>query len=294
MTNAAPQFDEYRPLLFSIAYRMLGSVMDAEDMVQEAWLRWQQTEQVIESPKAYLSTIITRLCLDQLKSARHTREVYVGPWLPEPLLTDPAQPQSNLTGTIELAESLSMAFLVVLESLSPAERAVFLLHEVFDYEYPEIAQIVEKSEANCRQMAHRARQHLASRRPRYNVSEVERNQLYGQFVRACTTGDLPGLINILTDDIVLRSDGGGKAQAARNPIYGSDRVARFLLGIIAKANAGSYSFASVEANGQPAIVVRNEAGRIIALFVLDLTPTHIQDIYAVVNPDKLAALQFQP
>jgi RNA polymerase sigma-70 factor (ECF subfamily) len=209
-------FNQYRPLLFSIAYRMLGSVMDAEDMVQETYLRWEQAYgNEIQSPKAYLSAIITRLCIDQLRSARAQREVYPGPWLPEPLITgEPA-------GTADIAalnESLSMAFLILLEKLPPVERAVFLLREVFDYPYGDIAAIVNKSEANCRQMVSRSKAYIAAGRPRFEVSPAEQQQLTSQFIEACTAGDLDNLVNILAEDIILWSDGGGKGAAARQPI----------------------------------------------------------------------------
>lgn len=282
-------FNEYRPLLFSIAYRMLGSAMDAEDMVQEAFLRWQRApETTVSSPKAYLSTVVTRLCLDYLKSARVQREVYVGPWLPEPLPTgqDPAQ-----TGTTELAESLSIAFLAVLETLSPVERAVFLLHEVFEYDYSEIGPIVEKSEANCRQMVHRARQHLNERRPRYSVSPEQRERLLNQFLQTCASGDMDGLIKILSEDITLRSDGGGKASAARNPVQGAEKVARFMLGLFSKIPP-DFTIRIMEINGQPAIVgyLKQQPFNVISF---DFGPDHIRGINTILNPDKLTGLKIK-
>ncbi len=279
-------FNQYRPLMLSVAYRMLGSVMDAEDIVQEAFLRWSRTQaDEVQSAKAYLSTIVTRLCIDQLRSAQAQREVYVGPWLPEPLLTEQFP---DVADTIEKADSLSLAFLVVLESLSPVERAVFLLREIFDYDYPEVAQIVGKSEANCRQMVHRARQHLVAHRPRFDVSPTQREKLTRQFFAACTQGDLPGLIGLLTEDIVLTADGGGKASAATRPVYGPNNVARFVIGLAKKAPAATvYRFAQI--NGQPGLLYYVNQ-KIDGVMVLDIVGEQIRGIQNVRNPDKLRAM----
>jgi RNA polymerase sigma-70 factor, ECF subfamily len=283
----ANTFSEYRPLLFSIAYRMLGSVMDAEDMVQEAFLRWQrEPSQTINAPKAYLTTIITRLCLDYLKSARAQREVYVGPWLPEPLRTSD---MPDMTANVEQTESLSIAFLTLLETLSPVERAVFLLHDVFDYDYAEIAPIVEKNEANCRQLLRRAKQHLEERRPRYSVTPEQRRTLLGRFVQAATTGDMDGLVALLAQDAVLKSDGGGKVTAARKPLHGSETVARFLLGIIRK-NTLEYTARLEEINGQPTFVVYMDAQPVMVM-ALDIAGEQVREVNIMVNPDKLRALQ---
>jgi RNA polymerase sigma-70 factor (ECF subfamily) len=280
------EFDELRPLLFSIAYRMLGSAMDAEDIVQDAYLRWQKAADAeIESPKAYLSTIVTRLCLDYLRSARVQREEYVGPWLPEPLAVEEAP---DVADTAALHESLSMAFLVLLESLTPVERAIFLLHDVFGYDFSEIAGIVGRSEANCRQLARRARGYVEARRPRFEPSAAQQDRLTHQFLRACTTGDLPGLVATLADDITLWADGGGKVRAARNPIHGADAVARFLLGVLRKAPEGlDTRFARV--NGQPG-VVSYLAGQPFAVLLIDVADERIQGLRLVVNPDKLQHL----
>ncbi len=280
------QFDEYRPLLFGIAYRMLGSVMDAEDIVQDAFLRWQKADPAeVESPRAYLSTIVTRLCLDHLRSARVQREKYVGPWLPEPLVAEQAP---DVADTAALHESLSMAFLVLLESLTPVERAVFLLHDVFGYDFAEIARIVGKSEANCRQLARRARGYVESRRPLFEPSAAQQDRLTREFLRACTTGDLPGLVATLADDITLWSDGGGKVAAARQPIHGRDAVARLLIGIVRKAPAGlDTRFARV--NGQPGFVSYLE-GRPFVVLLLDVADERIHGVRVVVNPDKLRHL----
>jgi len=283
MTETTPMeksdaFEQLRGYLFSIAYRMLGDVGDAEDIVQDAYLRWQRADQdTVESPKAFLSTIVTRLAIDHLQSARVRREEYIGPWLPEPLLvTEESE---------ALAESVSMAFLVLLESLSPIERAVYLLREVFDYGYDEIARIVSKTEANCRQLFARAREHVAQRRPRFKASTEESDRLTGQFLQTIATGDLPGLVSLLSEDITVWSDGGGKATAARQPIHGADRVARFLLGLMKKAPP-DYSFRLARINGRPGII--NYAwGRVFSVIVLDIADGRIQSMYSVVNPDKL-------
>ena len=286
MGTSVEIFNEHYPLLFSIAYRMLGSVMEAEDMAQETFIRWQSVETAqVDTPKAYLTTVITRLCLDQLRSARVQRETYIGPWLPEPLLTED---QPNGADRAVLADSLSMAFLVLLERLSPTERAVFLLREVFDYGYAEISEIVGKSEVNCRQMARRARQHLADQRPRFESSPEAHSHLLTQFMETCLEGDLPGLVNLLTDDITLWSDGGGKAHAARRPIYGADNVARFLLGITKKAPAGMV-VRLTQVNHQPALIIyRNDQPIVVMLF--DIVAEKFQAIRSVLNPDKLQSI----
>ena len=275
-------FDEHRPLLFSIAYRMLGSVMDAEDVLQEAFLRWQRVpEEEIRSPKSYLSAIVTRLCIDQLRSAKARREEYVGPWLPEPL---PSEQGSG--GAATLDESLSMAFLVLLESLTPVERAVFLLREVFDYDYEEIADLVGKSEANCRQIARRARQSVAARRPRFEHSPEQEERLTKSFIEACMEGDMEALLEMLSEDITLYSDGGGKARAALRPIHGADNVARFLFGIIRKAPPGLV-VRRTRINGQPGIVGYYADGRPQSVTTLEVAEGRIRAIHIVVNPEKL-------
>ncbi len=277
------EFEQYRPLMFSIAYRMLGSAMDAEDTVQESFLRWQRApEDEVQSPKAYLSAVVTRLCIDQLKSARAQREDYIGPWLPEPILTESTP---GMTDTVELAESLSMAFLVLLEDLSPIERAVFLLHEVFDYDYAEISRIIERSEANCRQLVKRARDHIAARRPRFATSPEQHEQMTLQFINACASGDLQGLLALLADDVVEYSDGGGKVLAALNPIYGADKVARLIFGLLQKAPPG-FTSRLARLNGQLGVVNYLD-GHPYNVAMLDVIDGRIQAIYIVVNPDKL-------
>ncbi len=276
-------FNQYRVLLFSIAYRMLGSATDAEDIVQEAFLRWlQANDEEIQSPRAFLSTVVTRLCIDQLRSARAKRELYVGPWLPEPLSTSQRQ---DLTETAVLAESLSFAFLVMLENLGPLERAVFLLREVFDYDYAEIAAIVGKSEANCRQVLHRAHQHLEQRRPRFEVSREQQERITAQFLHASLGGDMQGLLNLLAEDVVFAADSGGKAWAGLKPVHGADKVARGVLGGRRFLPPGIQGIIE-EVNGQPAIVGYAD-GRPTIVVLLYIEDGLIRRVYQVVNPDKL-------
>lgn len=278
---ATETFQNHRPYLFAIAYRMLGSVMEAEDMVQEAFLRWRQVEEEeVRSPKAYLAATVTRLCIDHLRSARVQRESYVGSWLPEPLVV---MGPMDLTA---LDDSLSMAMLVLLESLSPVERAVFLLREVFEYEYAEVAAIVERSEAACRQMIKRARERLATRRPRFDSSPEQRAMLTAEFARTCVTGDMNGLLALLTDEAVMLSDGGGKVRAARRPIHGAERVARAMLGILDKLMPPGVVSHFATVNGQPGIVsYLNEQPYNVLAF--DVANGRIRALYNVLNPDKL-------
>jgi RNA polymerase sigma-70 factor (ECF subfamily) len=276
-------FSQNRNYLFAVAYRMLGTVMDAEDILQEAFLRWRGVDIAsVESARAYLTTIVTRLSLDFLASARVRREEYVGPWLPEPLLTDEG---ADVEKSVELAESISMAFLVLLESLSPVERAVFLLREVFAYDYPEVARIVEKSEENCRQIVRRAKERVAAGRPRFTPDREQGNRLLDRFVTACVQGDLAGLESVLAADITLWSDGGGKVNAARLPIHGADKVARFLLGVLRKAPA-DYAVRPAWINGAPGLIVY-VAGHAASIYTFDGADDRIQAIRIVVNPDKL-------
>lgn len=285
MTDA---FTELRPLLFSIAYRMLSSVSEAEDIVQEGYLRYERAVSdgaEIASPKAYLSAIVTRLCIDQLRSAPKRRETYVGQWLPEPLLTDnSADPAAHA----EQADSLSMAFLLVLERLNPVERAVFLLHDVFSYGYAEIASIVGKSEANCRQLAARARRHVTAEKPRFEASREQRDRLAKRFFAAFTDGDVDGLVGMLAEDVVVYGDGGGKAPQWMMPIAGVDKVARVFAAMSAEIR--EYSRVDVElheVNGQPGAVMRTADGELINVFVLDVVDGKVQTIRSIINPDKL-------
>ena len=278
-------FDQHRALLFSIAYRMLGSVADAEDMVQDTFIRWQQAStDEIQSPRAFLVTIVSRLCINYLQSARVQREQYIGQWLPEPLITEPA---SDPVDTVQLDESLSMAFLALLERLNPTERAVFILREVFDYEYKEIAEILSQNEVNCRQILRRARQHLATMRPRFKASPSKRHELLERFVHASVSGDLKALITMLEEDVVLYSDGGGKAFAVPNPIYGAANVAR----AIAMGGSKFHPREPVvsrrmSVNGTPGVVTYL-AGRPLYVLTIDIRGEHISSIYFVTNPDKL-------
>jgi RNA polymerase sigma-70 factor, ECF subfamily len=279
-------FERHRSLLFSIAYRMLGSVADAEDVVQEAYLRWQQApEAEVRSPRSYLSAVVTRLSIDRLRSARARREEYVGPWLPEPLVSERAEEVAVLD---ELSESLSIAFLVVLESLNPVERAVFLLREVFDYDYEEISRILGKSEDNCRQIAHRARQSVAARRPRFERSPEQEERVSRQFLEACMSGDMEGLISLLSEDVTLWSDGGGKVAAAPYPIYGPERVARFLLGVL-RTVPPAFSARPAQVNGAPGVVGYVD-GSPTGVVALDVVDGRLHGVRIVVNPDKLRGI----
>jgi RNA polymerase sigma-70 factor (ECF subfamily) len=277
-------FDRNRPLLFSIAYRMTGGVMEAEDTVQEAFLRWQRaSEDEVRSPSAYLSKAVTRLCIDRLRSATVRREQYVGPWLPEPVLGEQAQ---EIGARPELEDTLSMAFLVLLESLSPVERAVFLLREVFDYEYAEIASLVGKSEANCRQISRRARQSVAARRPRFESSPEQEERLIEGFLQASLSGDMEALLELLSDDVTLYSDGGGKTRAALRPIYGADYVARFLAGTLRNIPPG-FAVRQTRVNGRPGLVGYFGNGSPHSFVSVEVAEGSIRAIRLVVNPEKL-------
>lgn len=280
------EFETYRPLLFSIAYRMLGSASEAEDMVQETYLRSRLAQSsAIRSLKSYLTTIITRLCLDELKSARVQREQYIGSWLPEPLLTEDA------AAPIEQRETVSIAFLVLLEALTPPERAVFLLHEAFDYPYEEIGAIIDRSAATCRQLFHRAQLRLAEHRPRFAASPEEQQELTARFLLACQSGNVQGLTEVLAQDAVVWSDGGGKVSAALRPVSGQDRVIRFVQGLLRKLPADLAM--SVETiNGAPALLFWTGA-RLFLVVSFRIVGGQIQEVYGIVNPDKLAYLQRQ-
>jgi RNA polymerase sigma-70 factor (ECF subfamily) len=284
-------YEELRPYMFAIAYRMVGSVSDAEDIVQEAFLRFHRATSggdVVESPKAYLSAVTTRLGIDHLRSARVRRERYVGQWLPEPLLTDEAP---DVSQHAETADSLSLAFLVLLESLSPVERAVFLLREVFGYGYDEIARVVDKSEDNCRQIAVRARRQVDAKKPRFEASRQRKEELAQRFFAAATEGDAEGLLGLLAADVVAYGDGGGKGPAFLRPVFGRDRVARLLAGFRARADQlGATSLQPAAINGQPGAVFFDPQGHPIAVVSLDIADDQVQAIRAVSNPDKLSHL----
>lgn len=283
--------EDLRPGAFAIAYRMLGSVSEAEDVVQEGLLRLHRTLEEgerLESPKAYLSTIVSRLAIDELRSARARRESYVGEWLPEPLITsdddDPAR-------HAEMADSLSLALLVLLEKLSPEQRAAFLLRDVFDYPYERIAEILGKSEPATRQIATRARNHVEDQRPRYEASRKRRDELAERFLAAVGDGDLEALEALLAEDVELHGDGGGQVPALARALYGKKRVAGTLRNWIkAGVLAGGIELERTEINGQPGAVIRDEDGGLIAVWSIDIAEDRVQSIRSVVNPDKLAHL----
>lgn len=290
MTEPDAAFADARGLLFGVAYRMLGSVADAEDAVSEAWLRWQRVDRdEVEDPRAYLVTVVTRLCLDELRSARARRETYVGPWLPEPLV-GPPQPH-DVEHDVTVAESVSLALLVVLETLSPAERAVFVLREAFGFDYPAIAAVLDRSEAACRQLAHRARSHVEARQPRYRADPGDQRELADRFLAACREGDLEGLVALFTDDVVLYSDGGGVAQAALRPIVGADKVGRFLLGAL-RSTPADVTARRISVNGAPGLLAES-AGHPLAVVDFDVADGTIATVRIVNNPAKLTGIAAQ-
>jgi RNA polymerase sigma-70 factor (TIGR02957 family) len=280
--------DELRRVAFAIAYRMLGSVAEAEDVVQEALLRIHDAlhrGEHIDSPHAYVATVTTRLAIDQLRSARARRESYVGEWLPEPLVADP---ESDPARQAEMADSLSLAFLVLLESLTPEQRAVLLLRDVFDYGYDEIARIVGKREDNVRQLAARARRHVEERRPRFESSQEQRDELARRFFAAAQGGDLGALEALLAHDVVLRGDGGGKVPALARSLHGRSRVAGTLMAWMRQgARIPGAAMRPVEVNGQPGALMLDGDGRLIGVLALDVAEGQVRGISSIVNPDKL-------
>jgi RNA polymerase sigma-70 factor (ECF subfamily) len=282
-------FETYRAYLFAIAYRMLGSAMDAEDMVQETYLRYRATPpDAIASPKAFLTTIIVRLCMDQLHLARRQREMYVGPWLPEPISDMAVLHAENPAERLDVEESVSLAFLVLLERLQPVERAVFLLREVFEYEYAEIAAFLGKSETACRQAFSRAKKHLADHRPRFAASRETHRQMLMTFQQAVQVGDMDALMHLLSEDVVLWADGGGKVKgAATRPVSGSLAVARFSIAATRRFLPADYRVAVEEVNGEPAVVVRN-AERAYFVLTIEVWGQQIHTVRIVANPEKLA------
>jgi RNA polymerase sigma-70 factor (TIGR02957 family) len=284
------EFDELRRSAFPIAYRMLGSVSEAEDVVQEGFLRLHRARERgerIESPRAYLSTVVSRLSLDQLRSARARRETYVGEWLPEPLV---ASADEDPARKAEMADSLSLAFLVLLESLSPEQRAAYLLHEVFDEPYNRIAEIVGTSEQNARQLATRARRHVEERRPRFEASREQREELATRFFAAAEAGDLEGLEELLAHDVVLRGDGGGKAPALAHAVHGRTRVARTLKANLRARTRFGITSRREEVNGQPGALFFDREGNLISVMSLDVAEGQIQGVSSIANPDKLRHL----
>ncbi len=288
MTGA--EVAQLRPLMFSIAYRMVGSVAEAEDIVQDAYVRMHRAAAApptVRSPEAYAATVTTRLAIDHLRSARARRETYIGSWLPEPLLTDP---DADPAWKVERDESLSMAFLVLLERLSPVERAVFLLREVFDYPYEQIAEIVDRQPDNCRQLLARARRRIETERPRFEASEAKRQELAARFLAATTKGDTAGLERLLAEDVAFYGDGGGKAPAIKAPMYGREQVVRFLDGLIRRGRVLGIRLAPTEVNGQPGFLAIDAHDRLFSVLVLDIAEGRIHAIRNVLNPDKLRHL----
>ncbi|MEX0783641.1 MAG: RNA polymerase sigma-70 factor [Dehalococcoidia bacterium] len=284
----AQAFEEQRPLLFGVAYRMLGSAAEAEDIVQDAYLRYRDvSREEIRNERSYLVTVVSRLCLDHLKSARVQRERYVGPWLPEPISTSEADWRIAPEGLIDLRESVSMAFLVLLESLGPVERAVLLLHDVFDYSHAEIARILDRSEAASRQQLKRARERLATRQKRFAPADEEQRRLTLQFVAAAASGDLAGLLDLLTEDAMGYSDGGGKVAAATKVIEGRDRITKLVGGFSRKEQVDRFEL--VEVNGQPAIAAWR-SDRLTNVILLGFHGEHVSAFYIQRNPDKLRRL----
>ncbi|HEY8903939.1 MAG TPA: RNA polymerase sigma-70 factor [Chthoniobacterales bacterium] len=289
MRESAPDpdlFEEHRSLLFSIAYRMLGTVMDAQDLVQETFVRWQRASRhEIESPEAWLTTVLTRLCINHLKLARVQRETYFGEWLPEPLVEEVNHPVEDTP----LTDSLSLAFLVLLETLTPTERAVFILREGLAYEFSEIASVIHKEEANCRQILARARKRIEERRPRFEASSQDAEQLMQEFVRMVRSGAVEELLDHLASDVVFLSDGGGKARALPKAIYGADPVARLLVGAARKFASPAEQTRPASVNGMPGLVtfVGNRATRVMAF---SIESGRIRHIFVITNPDKLRHL----
>ncbi|MEU6845666.1 RNA polymerase sigma-70 factor [Streptomyces sp. NPDC046716] len=281
------EFQELRPLLFSIAYRILGSVSEAEDAVQETWLRYAATATEPRSAKAFLSATVTRLSIDVLRSARVRREAYVGPWFPEPLLADPYEDPARAA---ELADSVSTAALLLLERLSPLERAAFVLREVFDFGYDDVASAVGRSESACRQLVVRARRHMAAGRPRFEADRAEREKLAARFFDALREGDVPGLRDLLAADVSMAGDGGGKAPQLARTILGAVHVSRLLGSVFPRMARAAVTCEPREVNGEPGAVFRDQDGKVLHTMALEIHDGRVQTIRTVINPDKLAHL----
>ncbi|MFD8308704.1 RNA polymerase sigma-70 factor [Streptomyces sp. NPDC059690] len=281
------EFEELRPLLFAIAYRILGSVSEAEDALQEAWLRWQAAPTRPTSTKAYLSAVVTRICVDVLRSARVRREEYAGTWFPEPLLADPYEDPER---SAELSDSLSMAALLLLERLTPLERAVFVLREVFGFGFPDIASAVGRSQAACRQLAVRARRHMDAGRPRFEAGRKERDELAGRFFDAFREGDVDALRELLAADVHMAGDGGGKAPQLAAAVVGAEHVARVLAEFAPQIGSVGVVLEPRQVNDRPGAVFRDREGRIVSVMVLDVVGGRVGAIRSVINPDKLGHL----
>jgi RNA polymerase sigma-70 factor, ECF subfamily len=285
MNDDTKLFEAERSHLFGIAYRMLGSAAEADDVLQETFIRWSsRAERDVDSPRGFLTTILVRLCLDQLKSARARREEYVGPWLPEPILDTTPEEQTAR------AESINIAFLVLLERLTPLERAAFLLHEVFDQPFADVAATLGTTEAACRQLAVRARAHVDEGRARFNASTDKKRELLTSFLTACAAGDATALTKILADDVVLRSDGGGRVHAALKPIYGPDRVARFSIGVAKKGAGTGIVLELTTINGDLGALLKDAEGKVTSAVTLSIAGDRITDVWIVNNPEKLHRL----
>jgi RNA polymerase sigma-70 factor (TIGR02957 family) len=278
-----------RPLLFSIAYRMTGSAGDAEDIVQDAYIRFQRVREPVGSLKAYMTTITTRLSIDHMRSARVSRTSYIGPWLPEPLLVSK---EPEVGGYAEMADSVSLAFLVLLETLSPSERAVFLLREVFDYDYSEIAEIVGKSEDNCRQIFSRSKKRVDDGTPRFEVDKDKSKALAGRFFEAAQQGDMDSLVSLLASDAAFYGDGGGKARAYPKPVFGRDKVSRLVGNLFGTAQELHVTFEPELVNGDPGLLSFDDQGRLINVLVLEISDGMVHALRSVVNPDKLDHLGY--
>ncbi|WP_436788604.1 RNA polymerase sigma-70 factor [Yinghuangia sp. YIM S10712] len=285
-TGETDPYTEHRRLLFATAYRMLGSVADAEDVLQDAWLAWNSADRdAVRHPKAYLVRTVTNLSLNRLTSARATRETYVGPWLPEPLLTAP-----DAATETEMADSVSTAMMVVLETLTPIERAVFVLREVFGYSHAEIARTLDRTEPSVRQIAHRAREHVQARRPRFDSDPSRRQEVTSRFIAACSGGDLNAVMELLAPNVTAWSDGGGKVTAALRPLHGPDHVARWMLGVLAKPQTAGVTLQPARVNGELGVLFTIDEYPVGAL-TFDLTADRIQNLRLQVNPDKLDGLR---
>ncbi|MER5764320.1 RNA polymerase sigma-70 factor [Streptomyces sp. NPDC002082] len=291
-SDALGPFTAHRRLLFDVAYRMLGSVVDAEDVLQDAWLSWDRADRAaVLNPRAYLVRTVTNLSLNRLTSARATRETYIGPWLPEPLLTEALPTVPDGAEEVERAETVSTAMLVVLESLSPLERAVFLLREVFGYAYAEIAEVLGRAEATVRQTGHRARAHVQARRPRFATEPEQRGEVTRRFLAACAGGDLNAVMELLAPEVTAWSDGGGKVTAARRPLHGADHVARWLLGMLAKPSLQAVTLESARVNGEESVVFVYGGVACAALtYDLDAEDGRVVNLRLQVNPEKVAGL----
>jgi RNA polymerase sigma-70 factor (ECF subfamily) len=284
VTNRTAVYEEHRGRLFGIAYRMLGSVADAEDVLQDAWLKWSQADAAVEKPAAYLARTVTNLALSRLTSATAQRELYVGPWLPEPLVESSVP---DVADEVERAESVSLAMLVVLESLSPLERAAFILHEVFGYPYREVAEALGRSEAAVRQLGRRAKSHVAARRPRFDTSAAEQRRVTEEFLTACMGGDLGRMLELLAPDVEVWTDGGGKVPAARRPVRGADHAARGALE--AFLGIPDIGVSPARVNGRPGAVITS-GGVIDSVVCLEVADGRITEIRVIRNPDKLRHL----